>query len=415
MISPIRTSSILKAIALGSLTGILLHYWQLSGSIIDDICLAGSDMFMHLIKMLVVPVVFVSLVSGVSSLKNMGALGRMGIRTLCYYLATTALAISLALIIAHFSGIGSQLNLSFHGEVSYAQAQNPLEVLIDIIPTNPFKAMVEGHMLQIIFFAIIFSAAINTTKHQENVMAAFNKANDILMNLVMLCMKTAPLGVFFLLAKAFSQAGFEAMTHMLSYMAVVLCALLIHLLGVYSILLKGIARLSPITFFKKIANCMLFAFSVSSSSASLPLVLKTVREKCGVSNEVASFVIPLGATVNMDGTAIMQGAATVFVANAYGVDIGLMGYLSIISMATLASIGTAGVPGVGLIMLSMVLSQLGLPIDGPALAMIFGVDRLLDMCRTAVNISGDAVVTCCIATHEKAIDRSTWHSEAASS
>ncbi len=409
MIQPVKTRFIIWAMILGSSTGITIHHFGIHLNFFNEAVIVGSDLFMRLIKMLVVPVVFVSLMTGVGSLKNIGTLGRIGSRTLFYYLLTTALAISIALLIAYITKIGTYLHMVFDGNLVYESIQSPSQVITQIIPINPFKALVEGHMLQIIFFAIIFATAINKTdKHREKLMDSCQRVNDVLMNLVMICMKTAPIGVFFLLTKAFCQVGFGAMYNMMAYMIVVACVLLIQLIVTYGLFIKVIAKLSPLVFFKKMTDCMLFAFSVSSSNASIPLVLKTIKEKLGISNSIGSFVIPMGATINMDGTAIMQGVATVFIANAYSVDIGIYGYLIVIAMATLASIGTAGVPGVGLIMLTMVLQQLGLPVDGPVLAMIFGVDRLIDMCRTAVNVCGDAMVATCIAHHENQLNRGLW-------
>ena len=408
-IKPHNTRTILSAMLLGAVFGIILHSFGLEDSWISNIVFTGATLFMRLIKMLVVPVVFISLVTGVSSLKNINTLGRIGSLTILYYAITTAVAIGIAIFVANVSQTGSSLNLTMPSHIDYQQAPNFMDVLTDMIPKNPVKSLAEGEMLQIIFFAVMFGVAINITeKYSKSLNESLDKINHVFMNMIMLCMRTASVGVFCLLAKAFTQTGFAALGNMISYILVVLLGLLLQLGLTYSSLLFSITRLSPMTFFARMFDCMLFAFSISSSSACIPYTMRTVTEKLGVSEPIASFVVPMGATINMDGTAIMQGAATIFIANAYNVDIGIAGYLTIIAMATMASIGTAGVPGVGIITLTMVLQQLGLPVEGVAMGMIFGVDRLLDMSRTAVNITGDAVVSTLVAHHENQLDRTLW-------
>lgn len=408
-IKPHNTRTILSAMLLGAVFGIILHSFGLEDSWISNIVFTGATLFMRLIKMLVVPVVFISLVTGVSSLKNINTLGRIGSLTILYYAITTAVAIGIAIFIANISQTGSSLNLTMPSHIDYQQAPKFMDVLTDMIPKNPVKSLAEGEMLQIIFFAVMFGVAINITEnYSKSLNESLDKINHVFMNMIMLCMRTASVGVFCLLAKAFTQTGFAALGNMISYILVVLLGLLLQLGLTYSSLLFCITRLSPKTFFARMFDCMLFAFSISSSSACIPYTMRTVTEKLGVSEPIASFVVPMGATINMDGTAIMQGAATIFIANAYNVDIGITGYLTIIAMATMASIGTAGVPGVGIITLTMVLQQLGLPVEGVAMGMIFGVDRLLDMSRTAVNITGDAVVSTLVAHHENQLDRTLW-------
>jgi len=276
-------------------------------------------------------------------------------------------------------------------------------VVINIFPSNPVQAMSEGNMLQIIVFSLLMGVAIaRSGKAGERARAVFEAFNEVIMSMVTILMHLAPYGVFCLLAKLFAGLGYNAIGDLFDYFICVVLVLLIHALLVYPLILSLFTRLNPITFFMNIRPAMLFAFSTSSSSATLPVTLTVAENRLGVGNSVASFTLPLGATINMDGTAIMQGVATVFIAQAFNVDIGLGGYLMVILTATLASVGTAGVPGVGLITLTMVLQQVGLPVEG--IALIIGVDRLLDMMRTAVNVSGDSMVATIIGHQEKQLD-----------
>jgi Na+/H+-dicarboxylate symporter len=258
-------------------------------------------------------------------------------------------------------------------------------------------------MLQIIVFSILFGLAMTLAGEPgQKLLGVFQDLNSVIMRLVMMLMNLAPYGVFCLIAKVFAIQGFGAFEHLVRYFLVVLGVLLLHALVVYPALLRGLAGLEPLTFFRKMRDPIALAFSTASSNATLPVTLENVERRLGAGNSVASFTIPLGATINMDGTAIMQGVATVFIAQAYGVDIGMTGYLMVVLTATLASVGTAGVPGVGLIMLAMVLRQVNLPVEG--IGLIIGVDRLLDMVRTAVNVTGDSTVTCIVAQTEGQLD-----------
>ncbi|SVD29199.1 uncharacterized protein METZ01_LOCUS382053, partial [marine metagenome] len=281
-----------------------------------------------------------------------------------------------------------------------ARAAPPLsQVLIDLVPSNPVAALANGEMLQIIVFALLLGVAItiagNRGRHLLNV---FTDLNAVIMQMVWIVVRIAPVGVFCLIARTFSTEGVEAFIPLAKYFVCVVLALTVHAIVTYSVLLKIVGGLSPIVFFRKMRAAQLFAFSTASSNATIPVTLESVQRRLGVDNSVSSFTVPFGATINMDGTAIMQGVATVFIAQVYGVDLSLGDFLAVIITATLASIGTAGVPGVGLIMLAMVLQQVGLPVEG--IALIIGVDRLLDMMRTAVNITGDAAATCVIAKSE---------------
>ncbi|WP_226703400.1 dicarboxylate/amino acid:cation symporter [Microbulbifer elongatus] len=364
--------------------------------------------FIASLKLMVVPLVLVSLICGACALSEGSRVGVLAGKTVLLYLVTTAAAISLALLLAIVfqPGVGME---AIAGDASFDPKPSPplSEVLVNIFPTNPVDAMAKGNMLQIIVFALLMGYAISRSgKPGQRVAGFFNDLNEVILRMVSVLMVFAPYGVFALLANKIAQLGFDTILLLLKYFLVVLGALLLHAFGVYSLLLKLLSGLSPLKLFKKMRPAMVFAFSTASSAATIPVTLQTVEKRLGVDNKVASFTVPLGATINMDGTAIMQGVATVFISQLYGIEIGLMGYLTVILTATLASIGTAGVPGVGLIMLAMVLQQVGLPLEG--IAIVMGVDRLLDMVRTAVNITGDSVVSTIVAKSEGALHMDTF-------
>jgi Na+/H+-dicarboxylate symporter len=305
-------------------------------------------------------------------------------------------------------GPGGDVELAGKAEFTAPQAPPLTDVLVGIFPSNPVQAMAEGKMLQIIVFALLFGYAISRAgEHGERVAQFFRDMEAVVMKMVEILMHLAPYGVFALLVKLFATLGFGAILDLGAYFLTVLVVLLLHALLVYSVLLKGLAGLSPRILLSKMRPVWAFAFSTASSGATLPVTLRTVERRLGVNNSVAGFTVPLGATINMDGTAIMQGVATVFIAEVYGVDLGMTAYLTVILTATLASIGTAAVPGVGLITLAMVLNQVGLPVEG--IALIIGVDRLLDMVRTAVNVTGDSVVSVIVANSENKLDKTVFH------
>ncbi|MBW2270882.1 MAG: dicarboxylate/amino acid:cation symporter [Deltaproteobacteria bacterium] len=367
--------------------------------IVDGVFYVGGAVFMASLKLLVVPLVFVSLVCGTASLDDISRLGRIGGKTLGLYLLTTAIAITLALLAASIVRPGAGLDLP--ADLSFATKQAPgfADTLVNIFPSNPVRAMSEGNMLQVIVFAALFGFAMTLSGAPgRRLLEFFQDANAVVLRLVTVLMEVAPYGVFCLLAKIFALQGLSAIIQMFGYFCVVLGVLLVHGMLTYPALLRTLSGLDPLTFARKMRAPISFAFSTASSNATLPVTLETVEDRLGVNNKVASFTIPLGATINMDGTAIMQGVATGFIAQAYGIDLTLVDYLMVVLTATLASIGTAGVPGVGLIMLAMVLKQVNLPVEG--IGLIIGVDRLLDMVRTAVNITGDAAVTCIVAKSE---------------
>ena len=374
---------------------------------IDGFFHIGGEIFIASLKMLVVPLVFVSLVCGTCSLSDTSALGRLGGKTIALYLITTAIAISLAIFAALLIGPGEGIQMQSDASFNPSEAPALSQVFINIFPSNPIESMAKGNMLQIIVFAVLFGLAMAMSgKAGERLAAVFTDLSEVIMKLVTLLMNLAPYGVFFLMAKLFTTLGFETIASLAKYFAVVMCVLVIHGLISYAVILKLLTGLNPVIFFRKMQDAALFGFSTSSSNATMPVTMETVTQKLGVKNSVASFTVPLGATINMDGTAIMQGVATVFIAQVFAVDLSVSDYLMVILTATLASIGTAGVPGVGLIMLAMVLQQVGLPVEG--IALIIGVDRLLDMTRTSVNVTGDAMVSCIVGKSEGAFDKAVF-------
>ena len=377
---------------------VVLNDWLVGG-----LFFIVGKVFVATLKLLVVPLVLVSLVCGAASLGSGKQLGRLGGKTLALYLFTTAVAISLAMGCAWLFEPGVGANLTSNASVNINQGSSFAQVMIDIFPSNPIAAMAEGKMLQIIVFALLLGMAMNHSGEAgQRIRMNFEDWNTVVLNLVTMLMKLAPYGVFALLFTLFARQGLSAIAELSVYFSTVVLVLLIQALLVYPAILTVLARLNPIMFLNKMRNVQLFAFSTASSNATLPVTMRTVEKRLGVDNRVASFSLPLGATLNMDGTAIMQVVATVFIAQAYGIQLDAMDFLTVIATATLASIGTAGVPGVGLVMLSMVLTQVGLPVEG--IALIIGVDRLLDMMRTAVNVTGDATVTCVVAKSEQQLD-----------
>lgn len=406
------TTRIILAMFLGLIVGLAIKYLLPTSSFVQSYITDGlfqvvGKIFIASLKMLVVPLVFVSLVCGTCSLRDTTKLGRLGVKTVGLYLLTTAFAVTLALTFAVIVGPGEGANLQV---VEYIPKKAPelKDVLINLFPSNPIRAMAEGNMLQVIVFAILFGIALALAgKAGERVASLFNDLNEVIMKLIIILMNLAPYGVFCLMAKLFATLGFYTIGNLITYFLLVLFVLLLHGTATYPLMLKLLAGLNPFIFFRKMRPAMLFAFSTASSNATLPITLETATRHLGIRNTIASFTIPLGATINMDGTAIMQGVATVFIAQAYNIDLNLIQYLSIILTATLASIGTAGVPGVGLIMLAMVLQQVGLPVEG--ISLIIGVDRLLDMTRTVVNISGDCTISCIVAKSEGEFDQSVFN------
>ncbi len=402
------TMKVLLGMALGIVVGLIINLTGLNENSFVSTYIIGTfhvigKMFVNALKMLVVPLVFFSLICGVCGIGDIRMLGRVGGKAFVLYLMTTAIAIATAIGIAVTFGIGKGMNLETKSEFAGKESPPLSQVLIDIIPKNPIQSMANGDMLPIIFFAILAGVSVLMLgKKAKGVIAGAEMANEIMMKMVTIVMSVAPVAVFCLIAKAIATLGLGLLASLAGYVGVLVGSLLFHLFVTLMIVLMIFSRLSPAMFLKKIRNAQVFAFSTASSNATIPVTMRTVTERFGVNNSVASFTVPFGATINMDGTAIMQGVATVFIANVYGVELGITGYLTVILMSVLASIGTAGVPGVGLIMLSMVFTQVGLPVEG--IGLVLGVDRLMDMIRTAVNVSGDAVVSTVVAKSEGALD-----------
>lgn len=404
------TVKVLMGVLIGIAVGLIINvsgmnsegHW-VQAYFVDGALLVIGKMFVNALKMLVVPLVFFSLICGVCGIGDVARLGRVGTKAFLLYLMTTAIAIAVAIGIAHSVGLGQGMDLGVSGNFE-AKATPPLtDVLINIIPANPINAMANGDMLPIIFFAILVGVSMLMVGEKSlSFVRGAEVANEIMMKMVMIVMAVAPYAVFALIARSVAELGFDLLVQLASYIMVLVGSLLIHLFITLMIILKLFSGLSPSLFLAKVRSMQLFAFSTASSNATIPVTLRTVTERLGVDNSVASFTVPFGATINMDGTAIMQGVATVFIANIYGLELGIVGYLTVILMSVLASIGTAGVPGVGLIMLSMVFTQVGLPIEG--IGLILGIDRIMDMIRTAVNVSGDAVVTSIVAKSEGSLD-----------
>lgn len=360
-----------------------------------------GSIFISLIKMLVVPLVFFSMVLGVAGLGGPKQLGRIGLKTISYFLITTAIAIILGIGLSYIFQPGNvgEFNLS-NAKYEVDEAPPVMDTLLNIIPTNPIQAFAEGNMLQIITFSIFVGIALNVLGSKTQIFTRFiEQGNDVMMYLVGLVMKFAPYGTFGLIASAIGNQGFDAMKAMGVYMFVVLLSLLIHAIVTYGGTIAFLAKRNPIQFFKDFFPAMSVAFSTSSSNATLPVSMEVAQTKLGVPKSISSFVQPLGATINMDGTAIMQGVATIFISQVVGADLSFAQLATVVLTAVLASIGTAGVPGVGLVMLAMVLQSANLPVEG--IALIIGIDRLLDMARTAINITGDAACAVMVTESER--------------
>ncbi len=410
------TTKIFIGLLVGLVVGVIFNLAIPHGYIRDTVFVEGifyviGNGFIRLMKMLVVPLVFCSLVCGASAIGDTKALGKVGGKTIGFYLCTTALAVTVAITVATIirPGLGLDMASIEASEVTTAEATSAADTILNIIPENPVKSLADGTMLQIILFALIVGILLAKMGDRANLISNFiNQMNDLMMEMTLLVMNLAPIGVFCMIARTFSNLGFNAFLPLLKYMGSVVIGLALQCFVVYMVLLVIFTRLNPMVFLKKFFPVMAFAFSTSTSNATIPMNIDTLDEKIGVSRRIASFTIPLGATINMDGTSIMQGCAVVFAAQAYGMHLGLKGYLTVIATATLASIGTAGIPSVGLVTLSMVFTSVGIPVE--AIGLIMGIDRILDMLRTAVNITGDAVCTTIVAAQNGDLDKEVFYS-----
>ncbi|MDX8417878.1 dicarboxylate/amino acid:cation symporter [Absicoccus intestinalis] len=416
------TTMIFISLIMGAAIGAIINTWFMDIDVIKNVIVEGvfyviGQGFISLMKMLVVPLVFFSIICGAAAIGDTKTLGSVGVRTIGFYLATTMIAVAVALGIAKLINPGIGLDMSaienVKTTVSSSSTQTDMsltDTILNIIPTNPIAALANGEMLQIIVFALLVGVILAKLKEKAQLVTNFcTQCNDIMMEMTMMIMKIAPIGVFCLIGRTFSELGFSAMVPMFKYMITVICGLGVQCFVVYMILLKVFTGLNPFKFAKKFFPVQAFAFSTATSNATIPLNIDTLEEKMGVSRKISSFTIPLGATINMDGTSIMQGVAVVFVAQAFGIHLTPADYATVIVTATLASVGTAGVPSVGLITLAMVFDSVGLPVSG--IGLIMGIDRILDMLRTAVNITGDAVCTTIVAKQNNALDVDVFNKE----
>lgn len=414
------TTLIFIALISGAVVGIIINSFFSNVTVLENIVVNGvfyivGQGFISLMKMLVVPLVFCSIVCGAASIGDTKTLGNVGVRTIVFYICTTMMAVAVALAVASLINPGIGLDMSAVENVSTSVDSSStstsvsiVDTILNIIPTNPIASLANGEMLQIIFFALIVGVILAKLKEKAQLVSNFfQQGNDIMMEMTMMIMQIAPIGVFCLIARTFSQLGFNAMIPMFKYMITVVLALAVQCYGVYMIMLKVLGGLNPFKFVKKFFPVQAFAFSTATSNATIPLNIDTLEEKMGVSRKISGFTIPLGATINMDGTSIMQGVAVIFVAQAFGIELSAVDYLTVIATATLASIGTAGVPSVGLVTLAMVFDSVGLPVSG--IGLIMGIDRILDMLRTAVNITGDAVCTTIVAKQNNELDKEVFN------
>jgi Na+/H+-dicarboxylate symporter len=395
---------ILVGMALGMIAGVFLGP---DAEILKPI----GTLFINAIKMLIVPLVFCSLVVGVTSMQDTRKLGRIGFKSLVLYMGTTAVAISIGLGLGTLFTPGEGINMVASGTAAASkEAPTLVQTLLAMIPTNPVSALAAGNILQIIVFALGLGIALNLSGEKAKpAVQLFESLAEGMYKLTEMVMKLAPYGVFGLMAWVAGKYGLEILLPLIKVIAVVYIGSVIHVVVFYSGLISVLGRLNPVRYLKGLVNPAAVAFTTTSSSGTLPATIKAAREEMGVSKGISSFVLPLGATINMDGTALYQGVCALFIAQAFGIDLAFSDYLLIILTSTLASIGTAGVPGAGLIMLSLVLTTVGLPMEG--LAIIAGIDRILDMARTTVNVCGDMMVSVLVGKSENELDETIYNRE----
>ena len=406
------TRNILLGMFFGFVIGSIAYYLDIIPSSIEYFIQVyvfnlGGSIFINLLKMLIVPLVFFSLVSGISSLSSLTSLGNITLKTISLYLGTTAIAVSLSLVIASIFKPGAGYSSNIAAPEKLPEGQSVYSTILDIFPSNIIEAMANNQMLAIVFFSILFGLALNKTNHLTgNLSESFEKLNTVFMQLVLMIMSYAPIGVFCLIGKFVITDGLDIFQEAVMYVILLISVLIFHAIVTYSIFLKIFTNLSPLIFFKKMKETAIFAFSTSSSAATIPVTLKTVTTDLGVNKNIGSFVIPVGATINMDGTAIMQGMATVFIAQMSGIDLTIFQYAQVVLLAVIASIGAAAVPSAGTITLVIILQQFGLQLE--AIGIILAVDRILDMIRTSVNVTGDATVACIVAQSEGLLDKTVF-------
>ena len=403
------TKKIIVSMILGILVGITFNLTDLIesslGTHATNLFDLVSYLFLSSLKLIIVPLIFFSIVCGIVSLSDDVSVSRLGIKTLLLYTITTVIAISLGLL---FSSFINYEPIEITNLDSVINIEN-IETDGNIFPSNIFKSLSDGNIIHLLIFAVLIGISAARIKNRiETFIQYFNDFNDVINELVKLIISFTPIAVFCILAKTFSTQGVETIMSLAGYFFTVVFVLLFHFLFTFSILIKLFTALNPVKFFQNLKDVIIFTFSTSSSSASIPFTLKAAEEKYGIDKSISTFTVPLGATINMDGTAIMQGCATFFLASLYGIDLGINEIITIVITATIASIGTAGIPSAGIIMLTVIFTQIGIPLEG--ITLLLGVDRLLDMMRTSVNVSGDLCISCVIASSEKKINKKLFNS-----
>ena len=403
------TKKIIVAMILGIITGVFLNIFSydtsLSNFIVINFFNIVSDLFISALKLVIIPLIFFSIVCGIISLSDDTSLSRLGIKTLSLYLFTTIIAISLGLLFSSFINYEPILLSNLETNVSI----DNIKTESNFFPTNIFQSLSDGNIIHLLIFSVLIGIAASKVKdNAKTFINYFHEFNTVINELVKIIISFTPIAVYCILSKTFATQGLETLTPLMGYFFTVVFVLLIHFFITFSLLLKTFTNLNPKQFFINIKEVIVFTFSTSSSSASIPFTLKAATEKCGINKSISSFTIPLGATINMDGTAIMQGCATFFLASLYGIDLGMNEILTIVITATIASIGTAGIPSAGIIMLTVIFTQIGIPLEG--ITLLLGVDRLLDMMRTSINVSGDLCISCIVASSENRIDETIYKS-----
>ena len=403
------TKKIIVAMILGIITGVFLNIFSydtsLSNFIVINFFNMVSDLFISALKLVIIPLIFFSIVCGIISLSDDTSLSRLVIKTLSLYLFTTIIAISLGLLFSSFIDYEPILLSNLETNVSI----DNIKTESNIFPTNIFQSLSDGNIIHLLIFSVLIGIAASKVKdNAKTFINYFHEFNTVINELVKIIISFTPIAVYCILSKTFATQGLETLTPLMGYFFTVVFVLLIHFFITFSLLLKTFTNLNPKQFFINIKEVIVFTFSTSSSSASIPFTLRAATEKCGINKSISSFTIPLGATINMDGTAIMQGCATFFLASLYGIDLGMSEILTIVVTATIASIGTAGIPSAGIIMLTVIFTQIGIPLEG--ITLLLGVDRLLDMMRTSINVSGDLCISCIVASSENRIDETIYKS-----
>ncbi len=403
------TKKIIVSMILGIIFGVLINMIDVSQSSTHSIIINGLDLVSHLflsaLKLIIIPLIFFSIVCGIVSLSEDVSISRLGIKTISLYLVTTIIAISLGLLFASLISYEPVLVTDLNSEINVKDIQSEN----NFFPSNIFKSMVDGNIIHLLIFSILIGISASRIKEKIKTFIKYvHEFNEVINELVKIIISFTPLAVFCILSKTFATQGLDTLMPLMGYFLTVVAALILHFFITFSLLLKIFTSLDPLIFYRNIKDVLVFTFSTSSSSASIPFTLKTANEKCGVDTSISTFSIPLGATINMDGTAIMQGCATFFLASLYGIDLGINEILIIVITATIASIGTAGIPSAGIIMLTVIFTQIGIPLEG--ITLLLGVDRLLDMMRTSVNVSGDLCISCIVASSEDKLDHNTFKS-----